>query len=195
MKRCLFIIFALFVVAAARVMAQPSSFSTSEPFETQYILGINFVPEWQVSHRTLMRGGRSYRAFSPNAGLSFEARITRHSGIETGLYYRNVKYPAGKPLDPAEAAYGAEYHRYLSIPLMYRYYSRIVNAAIGVNYDQLLTSEGAGNRVGLVLKVSKDITLYKELFLEPEFHFNPFWEDDGINYSWVGLAIGLKYRF
>lgn len=194
MKHLLLTIIILSAITIGTADAQPASFRTSEPFETQYILGINFVPEWQVSHRTLM-GGRSYRTFSPNAGVSFEARITRHSGVETGLYYRNVKYPAGKPLDPQGTAYAAEYHRYLSIPLVYRYYSRIVNAAIGVNYDQLLTSAGQGNRVGLVLKVSKDITLYKGLFLEPEFHFNPFWEDDGVNYSWVGLAIGLKYRF
>lgn len=184
----------ILLAVVGTAMAQPASFRSSEPFKAQYILGANFVPEWQVSHRTSM-GGRSYRAFSPNAGVSFEARITRHSGIETGFYYRNVKYPAGKPIDPAGAAYAARYDRYLSIPLAYRYYSRIVNAAIGVNYDLLLTSAGQGNRIGMILKVSKDVVLYKGLFLEPELHFNPFWEDGGINNSWIGLALGLKYRF
>lgn len=185
-------------LSAGPLAAQPSSFDKREPFEAQYILGVNFVPEWQISHGTMM-GGRSYRSFSPNAGLSFEARITRHSGIETGLFYRHVKYPAGKLLDPGAEPYGADYQRYFSIPLLYKYYSRIVNIGVGINYDVMFNqsdkSQDKENRIGILLKVSKDITLYKGLFLEPEFHFNPFWEDGEINHSWIGLALGLKYRF
>ena len=200
---------AIVSMAAASVMAwggtsAKAQVSEQEPFKTQYILGVNFMPEWQINHQRIM-GGRSGGGFAPNAGLSFEARITRHSGIETGFYYRNVKFPAGTPIYPGAEPYDAAYQRYFSIPLFYKYYSRIVNVGIGITYDFMFShtimghySDGKGadkNRVGIMLKVTKDIRLYKGLFLEPEFHFNPFWADRDIEKSWVGFQIGLKYRF
>lgn len=184
------------------IAAQPGSFDSQEPFKTQYILGVNFVPEWQISHRTLM-GGSPEGGFSANFGLSFEARITRHSGIETGLYCRTVTKKASYDyVGKGEFySYPSGHRRYFSIPLLYKYYSRIVNVGVGVSYDIMFNRSGveqnynSENRFGIMVKVSKDITLSKGLFLEPEFHFNPFWEDGGFNYSWMGLALGLKYRF
>lgn len=187
------------------IAAQPGSFDSQEPFKTQYILGVNFVPEWQMRMNGPRMGGVSEKGFAPNVGLSFEARFTRHSGIETGFYYRNVKFLAGITMDGEATHYPARNQRYFSIPLLYKYYSRIVNVGVGITYDfmfdhTLMAHDSYGkeldkNRVGIMLKVSKDITLYKGLFLEPEFHFNPFWADGGCEQSWIGFQIGLKYRF
>lgn len=196
-------------MAAASVMAwggtsAKAQVSEQEPFKTQYILGVNFMPEWQINHQRMM-GGRSGGGFAPNAGLSFEARITRHSGIETGFYYRNVKFPSGTTMDGMATPYPATNQRYFSIPLLYKYYSRIVNVGVGITYDFMFDhttmyvnsygKEQDKNRMGIMLKVSKDITLYRGLFLEPEFHFNPFWADGSCEESWIGFQIGLKYRF
>lgn len=184
------------------IAAQPGSFDSQKPFKTQYILGVNFVPEWQICHHPVLLGGGSHSyGFSPNFGLSFEARITRHSGVETGLYYREITSEPGLYTDGSGLRYPEGYRRYLSIPLLYKYYSRIVNVGVGVNFDFLCKKSNADwllsgkHRVGIMLKLSKDITLYKGLYMEPEFHFNPFWEDGEINHSWIGLALGLKYRF
>lgn len=171
-----------------------------EPFKTQYILGVNFMPEWQIDMRGRVMGGRNDAKFAPNVGLSFEARITRHSGIETGFYYRNVKYPGGTSLADPSIHYDASYFRYFSIPVLYKYYSRILNVGAGINYDVRFSqsdnrTSDAKNRFGFIMKVSKDITLSKGLFLEPEFHFNPFVDDGDWNNAWLGFQIGLKYRF
>lgn len=187
--------------------AQPGSFDKQEPSKTQYILGVNFVPEWQIRMNGPLMGGVSEKGFAPNVGLSFEARFTRHSGIETGFYYRNVTSAAGYYYEGEGKfnSYPSGHRRYLSIPLLYKYYSRIVNVGLGITYDFMFDhttmtyasygKEQDKNRVGIMLKVSKDITLYKGLFLEPEFHFNPFWADGGCEKSWIGFQIGLKYRF
>lgn len=188
------------------ITAQPSSFASKrESFKTQYILGVNFVPEWQLELGPGPRGGVSENGFAPNVGLSFEARITRHSGIETGFYYRNVKFPAGVTTDGLSTPYPASYQRYFSIPILYKYYSRIVNLGVGFTYDFMFDhtimytnsecKEQDKNRFGVMVKVSKDITLYKGLFLEPEFHFNPFMSDSEWNKTWIGFTLGVKYRF
>ncbi len=203
---------AIVSVAAASVMAWSGTSANAqaqdqEQFKTQFILGVNFVPEWQMQMNGPRMGGVSEGEFSPNVGLSFEARITRHSGIETGFYYRNVTSDA--KMDYAGEgqflSHPASYQRYFSIPLLYKYYSRIVNVGIGATYEFMfdhntMTYDSDGkeldkNRVGIMLKVSKDITLYKGLFLEPEFHFNPFWADGSCEESWIGFQIGLKYQF
>lgn len=195
---------AIVSMAAVSIMAwggtsAKAQVSEQEPFKTQYILGVNFMPEWQIGIDGRRRAGNS-PDFSPNVGLSFEARLTRHSGIETGFYYRNVKYAGGISLADPNTRYDASYSRYFSIPVLYKYYSRILNVGAGINYDFRFSqsdnrTSDAQNRFGLMVKVSKDITLSKGLFLEPEFHFNPFVDDGDWYEAWLGFQIGLKYRF
>lgn len=196
---------AIVSMAAASVMAWGGTsaiarVSEQKPFKTQYILGVNFMPEWQKDMRGRVMGGGSDAKFAPNVGISFEARITRHSGIETGFYYRNVKYAGGISLADPNVRYSSSYSRYFSIPVLYKYYSRILNIGAGMNYDvrfgQSENSPGdARNRFGFIVQVGKDITLGKGLFLEPEFHFNPFVDDGDWDNAWLGFQIGLKYRF
>lgn len=46
--------------------AQPGSFDSEKPFKTQYILGVNFVPEWQICrHPVLLGGGATLTDFRP----------------------------------------------------------------------------------------------------------------------------------
>lgn len=165
-------------------------------FKTQYILGVNFMPEWQS--KLALDGGPSGGGFASNFGLSFEARFTRHSGLETGFYCRNVKFSAYTACGTSEY-HGATYQRYFSIPVLYKFYSRIVNVGAGITCDFMFENRDEAwydkNRIGVLLKISKDIRLYKGLFLEPEFHYNPFWANDMDDRFWMGFQIGLKYRF
>ena len=162
------------------------------PFKTQYILGVNYMPEWQLNNPRL-DGGPSGGGFASNFGLSFEVRFTPHSGLETGFYCRNVKFP-GHIACGTNEYYGATYQRYFSIPVLYKFYSRIVNVGAGM-FDNPHDSRYDRNRVGILLKISKDIRLYRGLFLEPEFHYNPFWAEHMGDRFWMGFQIGLKYRF
>lgn len=176
------------------------------PFKTQYILGINYMPEWQISN-TPAEGLFTGCGFTSNFGLSFEARFTPHSGLETGFYCRNVKFPAHTSHEPwgPPITYPATYQRYFSIPVLYKFHSRIVNVGAGITYDFMfdhtltrLNNDGDEldkHRIGVMIKVSKDIKLYKGLFLEPEFHYNPFWAEHMDDRFWMGFQIGLKYRF
>ncbi len=196
------IVAGLCLLTLGTAMAQPSSFRSQEPFEPQYIVGVNFRPEWQYCHHGSWIGtAQPDDRFSPTPGLSFEARITRHSGIETGFYYRSLSSEAGVSLDGMSVPYPEGHRRYFAVPLLYKYYSRIVNVGVGVNCDFLFEKSHADwieygrHRIGILMKVSKDITLCKGLFVEPEFHFNPFWENGELNHSWIGLQLGIKYRF
>lgn len=195
----------VFLLTGSEAAAQNKSTAPDIPFKTQYILGINYMPEWQISN-TPAEGPFTGCGFTSNFGLSFEARFTRHSGIETGFYYRNVKFPGGTVnIYPDPYRYPATYQRYFSIPVLYKFHSRIVNVGAGVTYDFMfdhtltrLNNEGDEldkHRIGVMIKVSKDIKLYKGLFLEPEFHYNPFWAKEMDNRFWMGFQIGLKYRF
>lgn len=191
----------VFLLTGSGAAAQNKSTAPDAPFKTQYILGINYMPEWQISN-TPAEGPFTGCGFASNFGLLFEARFTRHSGLETGFYCRNVKFPAHKsshePWEPS-ITYPATYQRYFSIPVLYKFYSRIMNVGAGVTYDFMFEnpreSQYDKNRVGILLKISKDIRLYKEFFLEPEFHYNPFWAEHMGDRFWMGFQIGLKYRF
>lgn len=189
----------LCLLTLGTTMAQPSSFRTREPFEPQYIVGLQFVPEWQGNYESMI-GGRNYGGFSAGTGLSFEARITRHSGVETGFYYKYTTADAGPLLDGSGLWFPERHRRYFSIPLLYKYYSRIVNVGAGMTYDVVFrqsVGDKTKDRLGLVVKVTKDITLYKNLFLEPEVHFAHLWEleREPQSFFWVGFQLGLKYRF
>lgn len=188
-------------LSASGVSAQNGTAPAEDnPFKTQYILGVNYMPEWQLNNPQL-DGGSSGGGFASNFGLSFEVRFTPHSGLETGFYCRNVKFPAHTSHEPWEPSitYPATYQRYFSIPVLYKFYSRIVNVGAGITCDFMFDnpddSRHDRNRVGILLKVSKDIRLYKGLFLEPEFHYNPFWAEHMGDRFWMGFQIGLKYRF
>lgn len=186
------------LLTGSEAAAQNKSTAPDAPFKTQYILGINYMPEWQLNNPQ-MDGGSSGGGFASNFGLSFEARFTRHSGLETGFYCRNVKFPAGTADFPLSYPYPGWHERYFSIPVLYKFYSRIVNVGAGITCDFMFDnphdSRYDRNRVGILLKISKDIRLYKGLFLEPEFHYNPFWAEHMGDRFWMGFQIGLKYRF
>ena len=191
---------------------QPADRAKAEDasFRPQYIVGVHFVPEWQIclSDHGMMGLPHPYDGkFSAGAGISFEARLTRRSGIETGLYYRYFSVDSHNdqgPYGPIWMPFSS--WRYLSIPVLYKFHSPIVNVSAGFNYDILVDKTGTAyyehenpNRYGLMLKISKDITLCKGLFVEPEFHYNQVWQekigDSPWPHAWIGLSIGLKYRF
>lgn len=184
--------------SGARAQAQ-------ERFKNRYSVGFGFTPEWQL-------GGFGDGKFSPSYGLSIDARFSRHSGIEFGLYERRASYTESIPYaggtNPMYDTYKYAYS-WLSLRLGYKFYSDILNFSVGFNADLVgAPKRGAigyrdgKDRYGFYVTVSKEITLYKGLILEPEVHVNPFLSDQDktvqtTDYegTFLGLGAKLKYRF
>lgn len=172
----------------------------NQPSKTQYIIGINGMIESSIKDPRA-KGGNSSSDFVFDYGVSFEARFTHHSGIETGLYCRTMNFHergdmSGANLDRIPRSYG----RYLSIPVLYKFYSRILNFAVGFNYDILIdefnrhSSSTPYYEFGAQLKVTKDIKLYKGLILEPFLMANQCLTGRA-DRTWVSAGLGVKYRF
>jgi len=141
----------------------------------------------------------------PAVSLNYEWKFTPHSSIETGLKY--TSYPKVHYYDVT-----AEYwrtsngrHHYFTVPVLYKYSSRIVNIAAGPTLSLMTGTfppESQGQKafgkalrkpaLGYQFKVSKTINLTERLVLEPEvsvFGSEYFKRPQG------EVGVGLKYRF
>lgn len=160
-----------------------------QTFKPRLALGVNFTPEWQL-------GGYANGQFSPSYGLSFEAQLSRCSGMELGVFDRLFKNPI--PEDNRR-------HHYVSLRLGYKFYSDILNFGAGLNADiatdnKEFKTHMNRNHYGIYFSISKDIPLCKKLILEPEIHVNPFLSEQpkhgyptGYEGTMIGLGAKLKF--
>jgi hypothetical protein len=144
----------------------------------------------------------------PGVGATIERKFSRHIGVESGLYYltyRNefnfVIYgpdPESIPVKVLES--------YLSLPILFKYYSRIVNVSIGPTFDAylgystksrnsavLITNHNVSPAIAAtaIIKISKTFTLRDNLKLEPEVRYG-----ENITYegNFAGFGIAMKYK-
>jgi len=141
-------------------------------------------------------------------GFSYENQLCKHHGFELGLNYRSkVEYiyfdfPPVGPVDQ----YVDIRQDYLSIPVLYKFYSNIVNISTGVTLDYFvgwknltkqsdfeLTSYSIEPKyyVGWVFKVGKSMKLSPKFILEPEIQINPIFD---YGYIYYGASVKLKYK-
>lgn len=203
MKRLYNILLIIVILAPSAFASERDKTSPptdNKPFKTQYTIGLNGMIESSIEGAR-KSGGNSSSDFVFDYGVSFEARFTHHSGIETGLYCRTMNFHergdmSGANLDRIPRSYG----RYLSIPVLYKFYSRILNFAVGFNYDILIDElnrdpgDTPRHDFGAQLKVTKDIKLYKGLILEPFLMANQCLTGRA-DRTWVSAGLGVKYRF
>ncbi len=166
-------------------------------------VGVNYTKEWTSNNN-----------FRSGVGLLFERQMTNHSGFETGLYFRT--YTLGwvstlitetNNVSNAEDFNVSISEVYFSLPILYKYYSKIVNIAVGPNFDYFIgwneRSDNANLKItsytinpklnyGLLLKVSKPIQIADKLLLEPEMRYNPLFKN---NRYYLGMGIVAKYKF
>ncbi len=163
----------------------------------------------QTSVGVLLGAETVYAGWRPLAGLVAEHRKTKHSGFETGIQYRSLQLNFGVSTLIGTTHYDYtttvnEHH--LTLPFLYKYYSRIVNIAAGPTFDFYLgySANATDPRVtvdnytrtptfdiGGLLKISKAINLSKGVLLEPEFRVNPLF--NSVN-TYVGFGIAAKHR-
>jgi len=141
-------------------------------------------------------------------GFSYENQLCKHHGFELGLNYRSMvehHYLDFPPVGPVDQ-YVDIREDYLSIPVLYKFYSNIVNISTGVTLDYFvgwknitkhsnleLTSSRNGSKyfVGWAFKVGKSIKLSPKFILEPEIQINPIFD---YGYIYYGASVKLKYK-
>jgi hypothetical protein len=141
----------------------------------------------------------------PGFGLVLDHRITRHSGFETGLFYRTFRTSGSILMSDAPNFYLLPFQvreSYISIPILYKFHSRIVNISVGPTLDFFVGwsdktttpdlevsdfSVDPSFAFGAMLKISKQIRISDNLFLEPDLRMNPL-VTSGRIYGGFGIA-------
>ncbi len=127
----------------------------------------------------------SYSYVKPEIGLVFERQFTAHSGIEANLNFRTFAREFYTGSGGGSSVYHLVNERYITIPVTYKYYTKIVNASLGVSYDYYLGWKeqylsqglvsywpGADYYIGAIGKISRQFALGEKFVLEPEVKFN-----------------------
>lgn len=138
-------------------------------------------------------------------GGSYEMKLKKHGGFETGIFYRTYKADLVVLFDPAFYATTIA-ERHLSIPILYKFYSRVVNFSVGPSFDFYVGFADKGKNslfkvtsysinpsfnVGILGKLSKNIKLTEKFDLEPELRINPILTT---NRAYGGAGVSLKYK-
>ncbi|CAN5885589.1 hypothetical protein BH11BAC4_BH11BAC4_06540 [soil metagenome] len=149
-------------------------------------------------------------------GISYERKLSRKSGLELELRYRQAitsyfTFPPPENQTYPSYLFPQNYSTkevFLSLPITYKFNSRIVNFSLGPSLEYLLASkqlnvnsyshipgkEYYSNKlsVGIITKVSKVIKIYKAIVIEPAFFYNPI-----LTYSknYLGILFAAKYKF
>ncbi|HEX6191308.1 MAG TPA: outer membrane beta-barrel protein [Chitinophagaceae bacterium] len=179
---------------------------------TLFLFLILFTATSFSQNRSLQIGGRLmneltlYDGLAPGFGAQLVYRITKHGGIETGLYYqsRKVNYFIEAQNGGTSVTYTAQVaERRLQLPLLYRFDSKLLNFVVGTSLDYFLGwKEKSDNgdikiisydrdalSVAVSAGISKSIYLTPTLILEPEAKFNLIVTDDD---GGLGLNLGLR---
>ena len=148
--------------------------------------------------------------FIPSVGLTFEKQFLKHSGFETGLFYRTSNLSGTIIYIIPSGFYSSSFSvllRYITVPGLYKYYSKFLNFSAGPIVKFYLGWKQKNNgsssqidnlevgrkvNVGFLIKAGKMFPLSKKFLLEPELRFGSVQTFDDIN---LGIGIAGKYRF
>lgn len=173
------------------------SYRTMAQTERSSRLGVSVVNDWWSE------GNRT-----PAVGFVFEHQFSPKSGIEIGAFYKAQTYKLGSfshlQPDGTEVREKVKLREnYISVPVVYRYYSKVVNLSIGSNFEYFTgwnQINGENLAVdyynsspefdfGPLTKISKQISLGKNLFIEPELRFGIMARS---SLAYYGVGVQLK---
>lgn len=176
-----------FLLCFCMIVISISSFA-----QKRIALGLNFTSE-VITNSKVVAG----------VGIISDFKLNKHSGIESGLYYRTYKntfdFTSNNTYYQAIVS-----ERHISLPILYKFYSRILNFSVGPTFDfylgwkQINTSQNfiiksytidENFNIGVMGKLSKEIKISHRFFLEPEIRFNPIFT----NRVYLGIGIAGKY--
>ncbi|MHA7129593.1 hypothetical protein [Algoriphagus namhaensis] len=144
------------------------------------------------------------------AGIVFNHKFTKRSGIETSLITRTDRVFGVVETGFTDGTIIRDSFTlkevYLEFPVLYKFHSRIVNVAVGPSFDIFVgwsqisgqpeaevISHSPSSRVifGLMGKVSKSFNLFENFILEPEIRISEL----NNTRSFIGAGFSLRYRF
>jgi len=153
---------------------------------------------------TLEAGTRS--SLRPGFGITAERRLTKHSGFETGLFYRSYKAGWIATFTPGGLRTFNIIENYISVPVLYKYYTNVVNVSAGPCLDYFtgwnqttgkpdidVVDYTVHNKLqfGLQLKLSKAININKKISISPELRGTLNITNE-MEYLGFGIAAGYK---
>jgi hypothetical protein len=163
----------------------------------------------QAQKRTLALGGKwinelsNWKYYGPGFGLQAVYKFTKHSGVESGIYYKvNRKLTLG--YDPnGNITNILARERTVILPFLYRFESKQINLTAGFAIDYLINKNNIrektpftslkwhNNRSELIttISISKNIFLNKKLIIEPEIRGTTFIPAGG-----GGVSLNLSMR-
>lgn len=160
------------------------------PAQNKTIVGFNLTTNYDY-----------YTTIKPEAGLIFEKQLTTHSGFETGINFRTYQWELYVLINN-QSYYPLISEKYISIPLSYKYYTKIVNASLGITYDYYVGWSQKNSSIdvtnftktdnyylGLLAKISKPIRLDQDLVIEPELKANILLIPSLIEYYGLGITV------
>lgn len=146
----------------------------------------------------------------PGVGLVIDHKLTRKSGIESGVFYRTFKDRSFFNIVPPSGGnlflFSEIRESYITVPILYKFHTRIVNVSLGPTFDFFLGWKQTGGSpdlevndfsidptfsIGGILKMSKNIRLSESLHLEPDMRINPLF---GTNRIYGGFGLAIKYQ-
>ena len=165
----------------------------------------------ELGVQLMAEANSAYGSVMPLTGVQFIYQKGKHSGFETGLYYRTARFHLAYSIyDPSSGYQSGDLpmsERFISIPVLYRFNSRVLNFAAGPSFDLFLNWKAKNNKspvsvtrnknpnsieVGAVASVSKSFLFGDKWVLEPAVRFNPiFTEGD----PYVNSALGFSLRY
>jgi len=178
------ILLSIFLIVSTSLIAQNNEFIT---------VGVN---------REIKNGGN----MKSNVAFSYENQLSMYNGFEIGLNQRSSEQYTVSSFSDGTFQTFHVIENYLTVPLLYKFSSNILNISTGVNFDYFVGWSDATKfgeteltsysiypkfQIGWVLKLSKSIPLTTKFQLEPEVYFNPIFK---YGYSYYGLSMKLKYQ-
>lgn len=166
-------------------------------------------PSLELGIKLMAEANSYYDSFMPLTGVQLVYQKGKHGGLETGLYYRSQRvstyYAIYDPNGGLYSGFSKIGVRFLTLPVLYRFRSRIINFTAGPSLDLYVSwKEKSKNKngviidynrsgniaIGAVASISKDISLGDKWVLEPEIRFNPV-SDEG---SYTAFGFALRYK-
>jgi hypothetical protein len=144
-----------------------------------------------------------YDTWRPGFGIGLNRRLTKRSGFETGLYYRNYEQVLSRSDGMSMPTLFANLNeRNLMIPLLYRFQNTWIHVSLGPTFDFFtgwrqtrdlgLNVETYSRRpsvdMGAMVKIGVPLELSDKVKVLPEMRFNPTFQFYRL-YAGVGFTL------
>lgn len=139
-------------------------------------------------------------------GLEYEYQLSPQKGLSVGLAYRSILFEEVFSQNNNNFDYSIR-ENYISIPILYKYYSNFLYFSFGANLDYYLGWDQVSSTntihvknydtsiklyYGIVAKINKPINITSNFIIEPEIKINPLLNVKRLYYS---LGMSGKYKF